>query len=107
MGGYVYIQTGNPGDAATVLSNSGNIDVSGGGGTAGGSAYAIYLQAQHVDNSGNLTANGGTGTTAAGGNGGNITLTSEDAATPTNNTGTLSVVGGAGTPDGADGTTTY
>ena len=105
-GGYVYIQTGNPGDTATILSNFGNIDVSGGGGEAGSSAYDIYLQAQHIDNSGNLTANGGSGTTSAGGSGGNITLTSDDAATPTNNTASLSVVGGAGTPAGSDGTTT-
>jgi len=109
MGGYVYMQTGNPGDTESILSNSGNIDVSGGGGETGGSAYdggdAIYLQAQHVENSGNLTANGGNGTTQ-GGNGGNITLTSDDFGTPTINTGSLSVSGGAGDSAGSDGTIT-
>ena len=74
-GGYIYMQTGNPGDAGTVLVNSGNIDVSGGGGDWGSTGGSIDMEAQHVDNSGSLTANGGDGT-STGGSGGNITLTS-------------------------------
>jgi hypothetical protein len=102
-GGYVDIRADTPGDAATVLNNSGNIDVSGGGGEMGATGGEVNMQAQHVGNSGNLTANGGNGTTT-GGNGGNITLTSEDAAMPTTNTGLLSVNGGA--LDGGVGTIT-
>ncbi|MFO7644048.1 MAG: carboxypeptidase-like regulatory domain-containing protein [Desulfosarcina sp.] len=100
-GGYVGIQTDSPGDAETVLNNSGNIDVSGGGGEMGAMGGNVNMQARHVVNSGNLTANGGNGTTT-GGDGGNITLTSEEGALPTTNTGTLSVNGGA--LDGGDGT---
>jgi hypothetical protein len=111
-GGFAEMMTGTPGDMNTVLTNSGNIDVSGGGGESGNWAYnagagdAIHLDAQHVDNYGSLTANGGNGTIGTGGKGGNITVTSEDAGTPTTNTGTLSVTGGAGTPPGGDGTAT-
>jgi hypothetical protein len=99
-GGYVDIQTDSPGDAETVLNNSGNIDVSGGGGEIGATGGDVNMQAWHVGNSGNLTANGGNGTTS-GGDGGNITLTSEEGAPPTSNTGILSVNGGA--LDGEDG----
>jgi len=109
-GGFVEMIAGPPGDGATVLNNSGSIDVSGGDGDAGGSAYdagssdAIRLQAQHVENSGNLTAVGGSGAAAAGGDGGNITLISDNETTPSENTGILSVAGGNGTPPGAEGT---
>ena len=107
MGGYLEMRTGIPGDRSSVLSNSGNIDVSGGDGETGGSAFdggdAINLQAQHVDTPGCLTANGGTGT-ITGGNGGNIILTSDDAGAPTTHTGALSAAGGS--PGGGEGTIT-
>jgi hypothetical protein len=137
MGGYVTMQIDGPGDAKTVLNNSGNIDVSGGEGETGGSAYdgdavsllaehvynsgdltanggngtinggngsSIYLEGQHVDNSGSIMANGGNGTGSGGigGDGGYIYLNSD--AAQTYNTGTLSVIGGAGDSAGNNGT---
>jgi hypothetical protein len=111
MGGYVEMLTSEPSDSATVINNTGDIDISGGAGDTGGAAYgsgagdALHLQAVHVINSGTLTANGCNGTTA-GGNGGNITLTSTDTATPrpTTNSGTLSAAGGSGAAAGTPGT---
>jgi hypothetical protein len=99
-GGYAEIGVETPGDAGSVLSNSGSINVSGGEGEAGGAGGEVRMQARHVANSGNVTADGGDGS-AQGGNGGNITLAS-DVEAPTTNTGLLSVDGGA--PDGAPGT---
>ena len=98
MGGYVSMQTEGPGDAKTVLNNSGNIDVSGGAGEYGGSAYdgdAISLWAEHVYNSGDLTANGGNGTTT-GGNGSSIYLEGQHV----DNSGSIMANGGNGTGSG-------
>jgi len=103
-GGNVEMITSGISDPSEVITNSGNIDISGGTGDTGGSSSMINLGAQHVTNSGNLTANGGnvtTGGTTGGGSGGNIYLNSYDVTTLTTNTGTLSVTGG--TPDGSDG----
>ena len=110
-GGYVEIQVGGLGDTSEVITNTGDIDISGGEGDNGGAAYgsgagdALYVAAVHVTNSGALTAKGGNGATA-GGNGGNITLTSTDAATPTTNAGSLNAAGGTGTAGGTAGTRT-
>jgi Carboxypeptidase regulatory-like domain len=103
MGGHVDWEAGPPADASTVLSNTGDVDVSGGRGDSGGDAGEIDMGAQHIDNSGSLTADGADGTSGNGGNGGYIVLTSDDA-TPTTNTGTLSVAGGS--PGGSPGSTT-
>ena len=79
-GGYVEIQVGGLGDTSEVISNTGDIDISGGEGDNGGAAYgsgagdALYMAAVHVTNSGALTANGGTGTTARGGRRGHHTV---------------------------------
>jgi hypothetical protein len=104
-GGNVWMITNGISDPSEIITNSGNIDISGGTGDTGGSSSMINLGAQHVTNSGNLTANGGnvsTGGMTGGGGGGNINLNSNDnTTTPTTNTGTLSVTGG--TPDGSDG----
>lgn len=107
-GGYIemYYNSGTP-DANTVINNSGTIDISGGTGDTGGDTYgfysgngdSIYLDAQHVTNTGSIIANGGKGTTTGGG-GGDIYLYSEDNATPTT-PGRLSAAGGA--PDGTAG----
>lgn len=111
-GGYVEMVTGEPSDSTTIITNSGDIDISGGTGDNGGGGYgggfgdALRLQAYHVSNSGDLTVKGGTGTTT-GGNGGNITLMSTDYAnTATTNSGTLSVAGGSGATAGTSGTIT-
>jgi hypothetical protein len=103
-GGNVEMITSGISDPLEIITNSGNIDISGGIGDTGGSSSMINLGAQHVTNSGNLTANGGnvtTGGATGGGGGGNIYLNSYDVTTLTTNTGTLSVTGG--TPDGSDG----
>jgi hypothetical protein len=103
-GGIVEMLTTNGiGDPSETLTNSGNIDISGGTGDTGGSSSMINMGAQHVTNPGNLTANGGNVTTGAisgAGSGGNIYLNSYGT-TQTTYTGTLSVKGG--TPDGSDG----
>jgi hypothetical protein len=102
-GGYVEMMTDTSNvDTNTVITNSGSIDISGGTGNSGGDSSEIYLQAQHVTNSGDLTSDGGAGT-EIGGNGGNITLSSQDSNTPTTNTGNLSVNGGSGGTPGSSG----
>jgi len=104
LGGTVAMITNGIIDPSEIISNSGNIDISGGTGNPGGDSTnsMIILSAQHVTNSGNLAANGGNGTTSgSGGNGGNIYLNSDDITTPTIYTDTMSVTGG--TPGGSDG----
>lgn len=102
-GGYVMMITDTSNvDENTIITNSGSIDISGGTGDTGGDSSEIYLEAQHVNNSGDLTADGGAGI-ITGGNGGNITLSSQEIATPTNNTGNLSVSGGSGEMPGSPG----
>ena len=103
-GGTVAMITNGIIDPSDIISNSGNIDISGGTGDSGGESTnsMIILSAQHLTNSGNLSANGGNGTTSgSGGNGGNIYLNSDDITTPTIYTDTMSVTGG--TPGGSDG----
>ena len=99
-GGNVEMITSGISDPSEIITNSGNIDISGGTGDTGGSSNMIWLWAQHVTNSGNLTANGGNGTTT-GGSGGNIYLLSDDGTTLATLTGTQSVTGG--TQGGLDG----
>jgi hypothetical protein len=103
-GGYAELLTDSSNaDPATTVSNSGNIDVSGGTGDTGGDGYDISMEAQYVNNSGNLTADGGNGITN-GGSGGDISLNSD--MSPTSNYGTLSAQGGAGPTSGGSGTIT-
>ncbi|MFT3841804.1 MAG: hypothetical protein QM723_32740 [Myxococcaceae bacterium] len=77
--------------------------VANGGNTAGngGNGGQIYLDGTAVSNSANLTANGGD-STLQGGNGGYVQLYSHPTG-PSTNSGTYSVTGGTGTPNGIKG----
>ncbi len=103
VGGYVGAS------AATTISNSSSMILTGGTGDTGGSTQGAALgdslsfQADHVTTTGGLLVNGGSGTTT-GGAGGNITINSTGSTTSTADRANMSAAGGAGgTANGTEG----
>ncbi len=88
---------------STTITNSGNMDCTGGNGERGGDAKSVTMTAATVSNTGDIVCNGGAGT-ITGGNGGAVTVTSTQGTSAY--TGIVQTSGGTGSSPGNNGTQT-